>query len=743
MSFLNQLNPVQREAVEALEGPVMIVAGAGSGKTRVLTYRAAQMIDRGVRPESILALTFTNKAADEMKSRIAALVGEGSRSIWMGTFHSILARVLRFEAEHIGYTRSFTIYDTDDSLAAIKGIMDHLGIAQQQVSPQEVRARISRAKNSLVTPRMMREGAFDTLKERTADIYEEYVARLRRSNAMDFDDLLLNPLELFARNPDVLERYQYRFRYLLVDEYQDTNRVQYRLIKELASRHRNICVVGDDAQSIYGFRGADIRNILDFESDYPDCRIFRLEQNYRSTQTILSAADALIRQNVDQIPKKLWTANAKGESVTVLACADDRDEGLRIVARIEEESRRGKLDLKDFAVLYRTNAQSRSLEDALRRSGIPYLIVGGVAFYKRREIKDILAYLKVVVNPRDEESLLRVVNVPPRGIGETSIRRLRTLAEKYRLSLYEVMGSEHLAESLTERSAGAIRKLHALLKKYVDLKGEISPGELARTLVDEIGVAQRLKEENTPDSLARRENVLELVSALSEFTDRTPDARLEQFLEEVSLIADVDTADFTRNAVTLMTLHSAKGLEFPVVFISGLEEGLFPLSSATEERRELEEERRLMYVGITRAMAKLYLSWAQRRYRSGVLSFSTRSRFLEEIDPALMAEEGASRPYRRAGGETARRSGEHRRVAAGRTDPFYSDRMPSYEDESQVVPDLRVGLRVIHETFGEGRIVALTGRGEQARAVVEFESVGRKNLMLKFAHLKVPGGGDG
>jgi DNA helicase-2/ATP-dependent DNA helicase PcrA len=743
MSFLNQLNPVQREAVEALEGPVMIVAGAGSGKTRVLTYRAAHLIDRGVRPESILALTFTNKAADEMKSRIAALVGEGSRSIWMGTFHSILARVLRFEAEHIGYTRSFTIYDTDDSLAAIKGIMDHLGIAQQQVSPQEVRARISRAKNSLVTPRMMREGAFDTLKERTADIYEEYVARLRRSNAMDFDDLLLNPLELFARNPDVLERYQYRFRYLLVDEYQDTNRVQYRLIKELASRHRNICVVGDDAQSIYGFRGADIRNILDFESDYPDCRIFRLEQNYRSTQTILSAADALIRQNVDQIPKKLWTANAKGESVTVLACADDRDEGLRIVARIEEESRRGKLDLKDFAVLYRTNAQSRSLEDALRRSGIPYLIVGGVAFYKRREIKDILAYLKVVVNPRDEESLLRVVNVPPRGIGETSIRRLRTLAEKYRLSLYEVMGSEHLAESLTERSAGAIRKLHALLKKYVDLKGEISPGELARTLVDEIGVAQRLKEENTPDSLARRENVLELVSALSEFTDRTPDARLEQFLEEVSLIADVDTADFTRNAVTLMTLHSAKGLEFPVVFISGLEEGLFPLSSATEERRELEEERRLMYVGITRAMAKLYLSWAQRRYRSGVLSFSTRSRFLEEIDPALMAEEGASRPYRRAGGETARRSGEHRRVAAGRTDPFYSDRMPSYEDESQVVPDLRVGLRVIHETFGEGRIVALTGRGEQARAVVEFESVGRKNLMLKFAHLKVPGGGDG
>lgn len=737
MSFLHQLNPAQREAVQALEGPVMIVAGAGSGKTRVLTYRAAYLIDRGIPPESILALTFTNKAADEMKSRIVSLVGEKSRAIWMGTFHSIFARVLRFEAEHIGYSRSFTIYDTDDSLAAIKGIMDHLGIPQQQFSPQEIRSRISRAKNSMVTPKMMREGAFDPIRERTASIFEEYNARLRLSNAMDFDDLLLNPLDLFVKQPAILERYQFRFRYVLVDEYQDTNRVQYLLIKQLAARHRNICVVGDDAQSIYGFRGADIRNILDFEHDYPDCRVFRLEQNYRSTQTILSAADSLIRQNAERIPKKLWTANAEGSAISVLACLDDRDEGARIVSRIEEETQTRKLDLKDFAVLYRTNAQSRSLEDALRRSGIPYTIVGGVAFYRRKEIKDIIAYLKVIVNPRDEESLLRIVNVPPRGIGGTTMRRLRTLSEKHSRSLLDVMGEENLGDTLSERAVAAVRSFHALLRKYIGLKEQMSPGELSRTLVDEIGIAQKLKEENTPEALARRENVLELVSAVSEFSDRTAGGKLEQFLEEVSLVSDIDDADFTRNAVTLMTLHSAKGLEFSVVCISGLEEGLFPLAAAAESTAELEEERRLMYVGITRAMTQLYLSWAQRRYRSGVLSFSTRSRFLDEIDPALLSEDHSSaRPYRRAAAPPGHPGIRPSRQPAAET-PFFGDRMPSYEDESQALPELHIGSRVSHETFGPGKIVALSGRGDQARAVVEFDSVGRKNLMLKFAHLRI------
>lgn len=740
MSFLQQLNPVQREAVQALDGPVMIVAGAGSGKTRVLTYRAAYLIDQGVRPESILALTFTNKAADEMKSRIVSLVGEESRAIWMGTFHSIFARILRFECERIHYGRNFTIYDTDDTLAVIRSIMGSLGLSQQQLLPNNIRSRISMAKNQMVTPKEMRRLSFDPTNERVATVFEEYNARLRRANAMDFDDLLLNPLELFTKHPDVLERYQYRFRYILVDEYQDTNRVQYRLINILAANNRNICVVGDDAQSIYAFRGADIRNILDFEKDYPDCRVFRLEQNYRSTKTVLAAADSLIKHNVHQIPKALWTANDEGEPVGLNVCEDDRDEGYRIVTLIQEESRHRKLDLKDFAVLYRTNAQSRSIEDALRRSGIAYIIVGGVAFYKRKEIKDILAYLKVVVNPRDEASLVRIVNVPARGIGDTTMRRLRALAEKHRVSLFDAMGLTQLDKILSGKSLRSVKQIHELIAKYVRLREQMSVSELARTLVEEIGILQGLKDENTPESLSRRDNILELVSALTEFADRSEGAKLEEFLEEVSLVSDIDTADFGRNTVTLMTLHSAKGLEFPVVFIAGLEEGLFPLSSAAEDRMELEEERRLMYVGMTRTMQKLYLLWAQRRYRSGVLSYSTRSRFLDEIEPSVLESQQspssrASRAYRRPLVHGDERT-PYRRKPAGE-ESYFSDTMPSYEDESQEHQQLRVGVRVYHESFGEGKIVAMSGSGERARAVVEFEGVGRKNLMLKFAHLRL------
>jgi DNA helicase-2/ATP-dependent DNA helicase PcrA len=740
MSFLQQLNPVQREAVQALDGPVMIVAGAGSGKTRVLTYRAAFLIDQGVRPESILALTFTNKAADEMKSRIVTLVGEGSRAIWMGTFHSVFARILRFECERIRYGRNFTIYDTDDSLGVIKSIMEGLGLSQQQLLPNNVRARISMAKNQMITPKKMRESGFDPTTERVAAVFEEYNARLRRANAMDFDDLLLNPLELFTKHPDILERYQYRFKYILVDEYQDTNRVQYRLINVLAAKSRNICVVGDDAQSIYAFRGADIRNILDFEKDYPDCRVFRLEQNYRSTKTVLAAADSLIKHNLHQIPKGLWTANDQGERVGLNVCDDDRDEGFRIVTLIQQESSRRKLDLKDFAVLYRTNAQSRSIEDALRRNGLPYIIVGGVAFYKRREIKDILAYLKVVVNPLDEASLARIVNVPARGIGDTTMRRLRTLAEKHQVSLLDAMGLAQLDEVLSGKALRSVRQFHDLVAKYVGLKNQMSISELARTLVEDIGILQGLKDENTPESLSRRDNILELVSALTEFADRSAGATLEEFLEEVSLVSDIDTADFGRNTVTLMTLHAAKGLEFPVVFIAGLEEGLFPISSSTEDRMELEEERRLLYVGITRAKQKLYLLWAQRRYRSGVLSYSTRSRFLDEIDPAVLDSHDATssrtpRAYRRPLVQGDERTPYRRKQAA--EDGFFGDTMPKYEDESQEHQLFRVGAKVHHESFGEGRIVAMTGSGDRARAVVEFDGVGRKNLMLKFAHLRL------
>ncbi|MDH3251881.1 MAG: UvrD-helicase domain-containing protein, partial [Ignavibacteria bacterium] len=500
MSFLNDLNPVQREAVKAVDGPVMIIAGAGSGKTRVLTYRAAYLISLGVRPDALLALTFTNKAAEEMKSRIAALVGPLRRSVWMGTFHSMCARLLRMDCEVIGFQRNFTIYDSDDSLGLIREIMQDSGISQQQFSPQAIRSRISHAKNSMMAPDAMRDGARDPLSERAAAVFQEYEKKLRRNNAMDFDDLLLKPLELFVARPDILERYHYRFKYILVDEYQDTNRVQYRLIRELGRAHRNICVVGDDAQSIYAFRGADIRNILDFEKDYPDCKVFRLEQNYRSTKAILATADSIIKHNLGQITKNLWTENPEGDHVTLSVCEDDREEGLLIVNRLEEESRKRKLDLKEFAVLYRTNAQSRSLEDALRRNGIPYRIVGGVAFYKRKEIKDVLAYMRVIANPRDDESILRVINVPGRGIGATTVRKLRGFASARSLPLLEALGAADFPSDIAARTMSALRGFHTMIRKYIQLRSEISVSELARTLVDEIGILQTLKAENTAES---------------------------------------------------------------------------------------------------------------------------------------------------------------------------------------------------------------------------------------------------
>jgi DNA helicase-2/ATP-dependent DNA helicase PcrA len=742
-SFLDSLNPVQRAAASALDGPVMIVAGAGSGKTRVLTYRTANIIAQGKRPESILALTFTNKAAKEMKDRIVALVGPESRSIWMGTFHSVFARILRFEAEHLGYERNFSIYDTDDSQQMVKSIMNALNISAQQYPPSGIRHRISQAKNQMLSPKVFMASAADPLMEKTALVYEEYEKRLRANNAMDFDDLLLKPLELFQKHKEILERYQWRFRYVMVDEYQDTNRVQYKLIKELASLGRNICVVGDDAQSIYAFRGADIQNILDFEKDYPDAKVFRLEQNYRSTKTILAAADSIIKNNVDQIPKTLWTDNDEGELVALTICDDDREEGFKIVQKIEEETHKRKLDLKDFAVLYRTNAQSRTIEDALRRNGIPYVIVGGVAFYKRKEIKDVLAYLRVLANPKDTESILRIINYPTRGIGETTIEKLQEFVKTKNLSLFDALTSDLLGEALPDRTVKAVRNFGSLLRKYLALKDEVSVSELARMVVDEIGILKDFKDENTQESLARRENVMELLSALSEFNDLRPDAGLDGFLEEVSLVSDVDQADFGRNAVTIMTLHAAKGLEFPVVFIAGLEEGLFPLANAVLDKKELEEERRLFYVGITRAMKKLYLLYALTRYRFGEFSYSVKSRFLDELDDALLVTEGNTRLAAAAASRsTPSYEPRVRRPTSAKqqddTTKYFTDTMPDYENESQVAGNVahRVGSRVLHEAFGKGRILAIDGRGDNARAVVDFESVGKKHLMLKFANLR-------
>ena len=746
MSLLDQLNPVQRDAASVINGPEMIIAGAGSGKTRVLTYRIAHLLNAGIPPYEILALTFTNKAAKEMKERIERLIGHHAHSVWAGTFHSIFARILRQECEPLGYTRSFTIYDTDDSIGVIKNIMNGMNISLQQINPRGVLSRISGAKNQMISPREYEELAHDLFDQKVAEIYPEYVKKLHKSNAMDFDDLLLKPIELFKKHERVLEKYQYRFKYLLVDEYQDTNRAQYVLINMIADKFKNICVVGDDAQSIYAFRGADIKNILDFERDYPDAKVFRLEQNYRSTKTILAAADSVIKNNRNQLQKTLWTDNPKGEKITVIETEDDKAEGLQIAHRIQQHISRDKFDLKQCAVLYRTNAQSRSIEDAMRRSGIPYVIIGGVAFYQRKEIKDVLAYLRLIVNPKDEESLMRVINFPARGIGDTTIDKLIEHATKNNLSLFDVIKNVSGVPLLSDRAKNSVGAFGILVTKYSELKSEMSASELARSVVDELGILRKYKDEQTPESLGRWENVQELLSAITEFVDANKEkASLENFLEEVALVSAVDSMVDERNSVTLMTLHAAKGLEFPVVFISGLEEGLFPLYQITPDAAELEEERRLCYVGITRAMKHLYLTYARIRYRFGDVTYPVASRFITEIDESYIHRESARNSS--FGAETIsnlknvrqRYSAAVKQKPAAKTDGFVPDHEVDYENESQEEIRLSVGVYVQHDVFGKGKVTHLSGRGDSAKAVVQFHSVGPKNLMIKFARLRVLG----
>ncbi|MDI6780108.1 MAG: 3'-5' exonuclease [Bacteroidota bacterium] len=742
MSFVNELNKVQQESVKSAEGPLMIVAGAGSGKTRVLTYRVAYLISIGVSAYQILALTFTNKAAEEMKKRINHLVGEKCAKLWMGTFHSMFARLLRQEAESIGYDRNFTIYDTDDSQNLIKNIQHNLNIPTQTIKPTAVRSRISGAKNKLIIPSEFSSLAKDFFEEKVAIIYAEYQKILKKNNAMDFDDLLLNPIELFERHPKILNKYQDRFRFILVDEYQDTNRAQYKLLKMLAQKYRNICVVGDDAQSIYGFRGAEIKNILDFEKDFPECKIFRLEQNYRSTKSILTAANQVIKNNLNRIDKNLWTNNPSGDQITVLTAEDEKDEGNRVATQIKVAVASKKLDFKNFTVLYRTNAQSRSIEDSLRKNSIPYVIVGGVEFYKRKEIKDVLAYLRLLVNPKDDVSFRRVVNYPVRGIGNTSMEYLEKFSQKMKCSLFEAASMCDQIPGLSKRAVENIKAFRKLLTKYIKLKAELSAGELSRALVDELGILREFKEEGTIDSLSRWENVYELLSGITEYAAEMENGSLEAFLQEVALVADIDRWDDSHNAVTLMTLHSAKGLEFNTVFITGLEEGLFPIFSSFLVQNELEEERRLFYVGMTRAKEKLYLCYAIRRYRFGEATYPTPSRFLKEINEELLeydGDRGIPRYYESTTGTMMQsRPVSVKRNIQKRTAEKYLEQIShDYENESQVIPELRVGTHVTHEIFGRGRIVNLSGKGQDLKAVIDFEFVGRKNIMVKYASLRI------
>ncbi|MCH7963031.1 MAG: UvrD-helicase domain-containing protein [Bacteroidetes bacterium] len=726
MVDLKNLNDSQRKAVEYVGSPQMIIAGAGSGKTRVLTFKIAYLIQKEkYKPESILALTFTNKAANEMKERIKELIGKKADNLWMGTFHSIFAKILRIEAKHTAFQRNFSIYDTEDSLSLVNNIINNFDIDIEGITPNSIRHRISFMKNHMVMPKEYRKNhvhSFDD--EKIADIYDEYQKRLVANNAMDFDDLLLKPIELFNAKPNILQKYKKKFSYLLVDEFQDTNKAQYELLKLFVSRSCKITVVGDDAQSIYSWRGANLDNMLNFGKDYPKHKIFRLEQNYRSTKTILQAADSIIKNNKEQLVKTLWTENNDGEKLSVIKCADEKDEALQIARHIKREITKKKLSHKDFTVLYRTNAQSRVLEDIFRKEKLPYAIIGGVEFYRRKEVKDIIAYLRVVVNQNDEESLLRIMNFPQRGIGNTTVTRMIAFARKHEISLFQTMARVFEVIEIKERIQKNVKGFRLLLEKYIGLKDKLSVGELSRALVDDLSLIKMFKNERTQESMQRLENINQLLAALTEYSESAKSVKLEDFLEEVSLVTGVDAYEDDKNVVTLMTLHSAKGLEFPVVFLSGCEEDIFPLSNRFSSDATVAEERRLFYVGLTRAQQKVFICHARSRYRFGEVAYQSRSRFIDELDPETFQE---------VNGGIGRKSNRKTRKEIYYE---YFDTV-DYADFDHDNLDIRPGSRVMHEKFGLGKVTDITGSGEMVKATVQFEGNNIKNLMLRFAKLKI------
>jgi DNA helicase-2/ATP-dependent DNA helicase PcrA len=725
MQQFKDLNPAQLAAVEYLNGPQMIVAGAGSGKTKVLTYKIAYLLKKNYSPESILSLTFTNKAANEMKSRIKELIGKKADDIWMGTFHSIFARILRSEAKHINYKSNFSIYDTIDSLSLVSNIMTDLNIDSDKFTPNSVRHRISFMKNHMITPKEFRKSHVNSFfDDKVADIFEEYQKRLVEFNAMDFDDLLLNPIDLFNSKKNILQKYKSRFDYILVDEFQDTNKSQYELLKLLVPKNGNLSVVGDDAQSIYSWRGANIGNMLDFSKDFPKSKLFKLEQNYRSTKMILKAADSVIKNNKDQVVKTLWTENEEGEPLVLLKCADEKDEASQIAKYIKHETSKKKMAFKDFAVLYRTNAQSRTMEDFFRREKIPYSIIGGVEFYKRKEVKDVIAYLRVISNQSDEESLLRIMNFPQRGIGSTTVVRMIAFARKHNLSLFQTMSRVFEVIDIKERIQKNVKQFKTLLDKYIGLKDKLSADELIRALVDELGLIKLFKEEGTQESLQRMENISELLSSFSEFTASNPGAKIEQYLEEVSLVADIDNYSDEKNSVTLLTVHSAKGLEWPIVFVSGCEEDIFPIANKFAADTSVDEERRLFYVALTRAQKKAYVTHARSRYRFGEVAYQSRSRFIDELDP---------KTYKETNGGLGRKA--NRKTKKEMYYEYFEK--VDYEDFNQDGAILRPGSRVMHEKFGLGKVIDVVGNGDMTKATVHFEGNNVKQLMLKFAKLKV------
>ena len=723
--LLRNLNSVQRQAVEKIDGPNLILAGAGSGKTRVLTHKIAYLIQRKkVKPDNILAMTFTNKAANEMKDRVEALLKGKVKGLWIGTFHSLFARILRRNCEKLGYRSSFVIYDESDQLAMVKSVLSEFNLSSSQLAePRTIRSKIKYLKNLNIPPEKFKLYSHSLSDDIFHQIFHTYQTRLQQNNAMDFEDLLLRSIDLFKLCPSLLDYFQNKFHYILVDEYQDTNRLQYELIKLLGQKHRNISVVGDDDQSIYRWRGADVRNILDFEKDYSDCAVFRLEQNYRSTGNILTVAHCIISHNINRMDKELWTKKDNGEQVTFMLSNDAHEEALKIAHKIEQEFHKQQYNFSDFAILYRTNAQSRAIEEVLKNRAINYTVVGGIRFYERKEIKDILAYLRLLINPNDTVSLKRVINYPARGIGDATVKKLEEFNRKNNLTLFNTLGHADEIDSIASKTKNNIINFYNLINKYIKLKKDrtIAVTELVATLIGELEIIPILKQEGTFEAQNRIDNIRELLNGINEFIEENPHLSLEHYLENIALITDVDNWDSKANAVSLLTLHSAKGLEFPVVFISGLEEGLFPLTRQMEQDEDLEEERRLFYVGATRAKEKLYLSAALNRRKWGENTNGTISRFLNEIDQVLLDIDETNVPGLSFGEFQTRRP---------------KKRIRSVEEE-KVKKEFKPGILVRHPRFGKGVIRTVENSAEGKKLIILFEEVGEKRLVLKYAKLEI------
>ncbi|MBE7174956.1 MAG: UvrD-helicase domain-containing protein [Mucilaginibacter polytrichastri] len=756
--YLAGLNPSQRAAVENTEGPVMIIAGAGSGKTRVITFRVAHLISKGVDAFNILVLTFTNKAAKEMRTRITNAVGTEAKNVWMGTFHSVFAKILRIEADKIGYPHNFTIYDTDDSKSVLKAILKEMQLDDKLYNPNFVYNRISTAKNNLISwqeyaqNEQIQADDWSSGRGHLALIYETYVKRCFKAGAMDFDDLLFKTNVLLKEHPDVLYKYQNKFKYLMVDEYQDTNFSQYLIVKRLAAINENICVVGDDAQSIYAFRGANIQNILNFQKDYPDVKVFKLEQNYRSTQNIVNVANSIIANNKEQLEKNVFSEKEHGDKIKVMRAFSDNEEGKIVAEEIMQQRSVKTLDWKAFAILYRTNAQSRSMEEALRKLNVPYKIYGGLSFYQRKEIKDLIAYFRLTFNPNDEEALKRIINYPARGIGKTSLDKIIVTSDQQNLSVWQVL--ERGNEFFDRRSGGAIEGFYTMIESFKVVAKNSTAYDTALHIAKQSGILKDLNEDKSVEGLNRYENIQELLNGIKEFSEREDieQKTLDIFMQDVALLTNDDN-DKNPNAdtVSLMTIHSAKGLEFPQVYVVGLEENLFPSQLSLNSRTDLEEERRLFYVAVTRAESKLTLSYATSRFKFGTLISCEPSRFLNEVEPKYLEldytakKETKGNPFFDDERSTWAGSGSSKDFY-GKPKPATAPKTTSLLAKAHVptpgfapsdTSGLQVGMEVEHERFGFGKVMNIEGNKPDLKATIFFKELGNKQLLLKFAKLRI------